>query len=110
MSAVAPPITTGSHYFTTAADKEALIQFWRSGIEYLAQGITAHHNITRETRICELYSHRAPPDVAPIPSLDARIGPHKETLEICVLALAELASSGLAQSSLSQQTQQSPSL
>ncbi|CAE7098469.1 unnamed protein product [Rhizoctonia solani] len=110
MSAVVPPIATGSHHFTTAADKEALVRFWRSGIEYLAQGITAHHNITRETRISELYSRRAPPDSAPIPSLDARIAPHKETLESCVLALAELAASSLVQSSLSHQTQQAPSL
>ncbi|CUA70061.1 Myosin-9 [Rhizoctonia solani] len=110
MSAVVQPIATSSHHFTTAADKEALVQFWRSGIEYLAQGITAHQNITRETRISELYSHRASPDDAPIPSLDARISLHKDTLESCVLALAELASSGLARSSMSHQTQQSPSL
>ncbi|CAE6428615.1 unnamed protein product [Rhizoctonia solani] len=109
MSAVAPPIANYDHHFATAADKEALVQFWRSGLEYLAQGITAHHNITRDTRICNLYSHRAPDD-APRPSLDARIAPHKESLEACILALAELAASGLAQSSLSQQTQQSPSL
>ncbi|CAE6445137.1 unnamed protein product, partial [Rhizoctonia solani] len=109
MSAVAPPIANDGHHFATAADKEALVQFWRSGLEYLAQGITAHHNITRDTRICNLYSHRAPDD-AHRPSLDARIAPHKESLEACILALAELAASGLAQSSLSQQTQQSPSL
>ncbi|CAE6428557.1 unnamed protein product [Rhizoctonia solani] len=110
MSAVAPPIATGSHHFTTAADKEALIQFWRSGIEYLAQGITAQNNIIRETRISELYSHRASPNGPLIPSLDARTASHKNTLETCVLALAELAASGLAQSSVSHQTQQTPSL
>ncbi|KAH7343649.1 hypothetical protein B0J17DRAFT_643323 [Rhizoctonia solani] len=109
MSAVAPPIANDNHHFAAVADKEALVQFWRSGLEYLAQGITAHHNITRDTRICNLYSHRAPDD-SPKPSLDARIAPHKETLEACILALTELAASGLAHSSLSQQTQQSPSL
>ncbi|CAE6520820.1 unnamed protein product [Rhizoctonia solani] len=110
MSAVAPPVATGSHHFTTAADKEALVQFWRSGIEYLAQGITAQNNITRETRISELYSHRVFPNGPPTPSLDDRIAPHKNALETCVLALAELAASGLARSSISHQIQQTPSL
>ncbi|KAG8691628.1 hypothetical protein FRC11_014380 [Ceratobasidium sp. 423] len=110
MSAVASPIATASHRFTTAADKEALVQFWRSGLEYIAQGITAHHNIARNTRICDIYSRRGPPGSGPVPSLDVQLASHKETLDACVLALAELAGSGLAHSSLSHQTQPSPSL
>ncbi|CAE6424566.1 unnamed protein product [Rhizoctonia solani] len=110
MSAVAPPNATASHRFTAAADKEALAQFWRSGLEYIAQGITAHHNIARDTRICDVYSRRGLPGGGSVPSLDAQLASHKEILEACVLALAELAASGPVHLSLSHRTRTSPSL
>ncbi|CAE6466832.1 unnamed protein product [Rhizoctonia solani] len=110
MSVVAPLIADGGHRFTTADDKEAMVQFWRSGLEYLAQGITAHHNITRATRICEAYSRRELSDGPPSPSLDAQLASHKENLESSVFALAELAASGLAQSSPPHKTRAMSSL
>ncbi|KAJ1308798.1 hypothetical protein OPQ81_004488 [Rhizoctonia solani] len=110
MSVAAAPIATDSHDYAAAVDKEAMVQFWRSGLEYIARAITAHHNIIRGTRICDTYSRRASPGGSPAPSLDPQIASHRETLETCILALAELAASGLTQSSLSHRTQSPSSL
>ncbi|CAE6473092.1 unnamed protein product [Rhizoctonia solani] len=110
MSVAAGPVMDNVHHFPQVADKEALVQFWRSGFEYLAQGIAAHHNITRATRIYEAYSHRGTSDGPPPPALDAQIASQKENLESSILALAELAASGLVQPNISHQVHTSPLL
>lgn len=101
MSAVAPPTATSSQKsFVAPLDKEELIKFWRTGLEYIAQGVAAHQTASRYARASEIQSSRKKTTSATTAvalAATAQVAPHKETFESCVHALADLSPARLFQ-------------